>query len=148
MVGVVQLETGDEMPQFESDNDAGDRHSRAAEGRDLAPSLSQESQRAADDHDVGFHAVQSVVSRFTEIVHRRVKIAHLLREAVLTGQRRIDALAVAIDAGVQSQHRRHYIADGRAAAIAGGLLRRRLLSGSHDTTIMPCGQEISKGLGR
>ena len=144
----VQLEAGDEMPQFESDNDAGDRHARATEGRNLRPALGQESQRSPDHHDVGFHVVQPVVSRFAEVVHRRMKIAHLLRKAVLTGQRRIDSLTVTINAGVQPQHRRHYIADGRASTVGGLLGSRRLLACGHNTTIMPCNQELGKGLGQ
>ena len=143
-----ELEAGDETPQFKSDNDAGDRHARATESRNLRPALSQESQRSVDYLDVGFHVVQSVVSRFTEVVHRRMKIAHLLREAVLTGQRRIDALAVTINAGVQTQHRRHHIADGGAATVGGLLGGRCLLAYSHNTIIMSCGQELGKGLGR
>ena len=92
--------------------------------------------------------MKPVVGSFSEVVHLFMKTCHLFREAVLTGKRRIDALAVAINTSMQTQYRRHYIADGRAAAVAGRLIRRLLLSSGHNTFIMPCHREISKELGQ
>ncbi len=148
MVGLVQLEAGDETPQFESHNDAGDRHARGAEGRDLRPALCQQSQRSPDERDVGFHFMQPVIGCFTEIVHLVMKARHLLRETLLSGQRRINTLAVAVDARVQTLHRRHHIADGGAPTVGGLPGCRRLLSWGHDITIMPRRRGISKGLGQ
>ena len=82
--------------------------------------------------------MKPVVGSFAEVVHLVMKARHLFREAVLTSKRSIDALAVAINASMQTQYRRHYIADGRAAAVAGKLIRRRLLSRGHGIFIMPC----------
>ncbi len=143
-----ELEAGDESPQLEPENDAGDSHSRAAEGRDLRPAVSQQSQWLPDYHDVGFHIMQPVVSRFTEFVHLVMKASHLLRETLLPGQRRINTLAVAVDARVQTLHRRHHIAEGGTTTVGGLPGGRRLLAWGHDIIIMPCGQELGKELGR
>ncbi len=143
-----ELEAGDESPQFESYNDAGDRHACAAEGRDLRPALSQQSHRSPDDQDVGFHIMQPVIGCLTKVVHLIMKTRHLLRETLLSSQRRVNTLAVAVDARVQTLHRRHHIADGSAATVGGLFGGRRLLGCSHGIFIMPCGQELSKGLGQ
>ena len=95
--------------------------------------------------------MKPVVGSFAEVVHLVMKARHLFREAVLTSKCSIDALAVAINASMQTQYRRHYITDGRAAAVGGLLLLRTRLgfiSCSHDKFIMPCDQELSKELGR
>lgn len=92
--------------------------------------------------------MQPVVSGFAEFVHLVMKASHLLRETLLSSQRRINTLAVAVDARVQTLHSRHHISEGGTATIGGLPVGRRLLTGSHDIIIMPCGQELSKGLGQ
>ncbi len=133
MVGYV-LKTGEETPQLEAHNETTDCGCRAAESRYLRPAFCQQSQRSPDHHDIGFHIMQPVVSCFTEFMHFAMQSRHLLRETLLSRQRRVNTLAVAVNARVQTLHCRHHISEGGAAIAVGGLLS--CLAWDHDIIII------------
>ena len=124
------LETRDEAPQLQANDNAADRCRHTTDACGLTPSACHQSPRTLERSDVRLHQMQALIGCLAEVVHRRMKFHHLPRHFLLASKRLIDSFAGAVNTFVQTLNHRQHVADGGSAAVCG--LLDCLLSWSHD----------------
>lgn len=133
-----------EAPQLQPDSGAGERRSETADCQGLRPAGCKEEPRLLERTDVRFHYMQTLIRRLLQFDHARMEVGHLFRETLLTLKCAVDSLVRIVNPLVQSLNGYQDVAHSSAAAVRGC----GLFPWSHDTLIMPCGQELSKGIDR